>query len=189
MDIKKLNISNLKLAKYNPRKELKPGDDGFNKLKKSIETYGEIVPIVVNKNMTVISGHQRIAVLKNIGISEVYAVIVDLDDSNEKALNIAMNKVQGDWDYDALNTLLNELNSDLDDIEITGFSLDELDGILVMDRNEFFVGNNKKKCRDVYKLYAATADKDKALRFAQLFGCNELRLDKNNRMTIKLGDK
>ena len=67
MDIQKINIQKLKPAKYNPRIDLQPGDKEYQKIKKSIETFGYVEPIIVNKDMTVIGGHQRLKVLKELG--------------------------------------------------------------------------------------------------------------------------
>ena len=87
MNIKNLKLDELNPAKYNPRKELKPGDKEFEKLKSSIENFGYVELIVVNKRNknTVISGHQRLSVLKHLGKTEAECVIVDLDDNEEKA--------------------------------------------------------------------------------------------------------
>ena len=80
--------------------------------------------------MTVIGGHQRLKVLKDLGITEVECIVVDLDKTNEKALNIALNKIQGDWDEDKLEALLQELKLEEFDMNLTGFDFDEVDEIL-----------------------------------------------------------
>lgn len=80
--------------------------------------------------MTVIGGHQRLKVLKELGYTEVECVVVDLDQKKEKALNIALNKISGDWDNDKLEELLAELKQTDIDMDITGFSFDEVDEIL-----------------------------------------------------------
>ena len=63
-------IGQLKPAAYNPRKQLKPGDKEYEKIKKSIQEFGYVEPIIVNYDMTVIGGHQRLTVLKNLGYEE-----------------------------------------------------------------------------------------------------------------------
>ena len=95
VDIRILKLSELNPAKYNPRKELKPGDSEYEKLKRSIENFGYVELIVVNETtgLTVISGHQRLSVLKALGYDSVECVVVNLDAVHEKALNIAMNKI------------------------------------------------------------------------------------------------
>ena len=121
MDIKTVNINDLKLAKYNPRKDLKPGDPDYEHLKHSIEHWGMVDPLIVNSNMIVIGGHQRLKVLRDLGYDEVECVMVDLDDANEKALNIALNKISGEWDLELLESEIGILQ-DMDfDIDLTGF--------------------------------------------------------------------
>lgn len=130
MNIQKIKIESLKPAEYNPRKDLKPGDEEYQKIKKSITEFGYVAPVIVNSNMTVIGGHQRLKVLKELGYTEVECVVVDLDQEKEKALNIALNKISGDWDNDKLEELLAELKQTDIDMDITGFSFDEVDEIL-----------------------------------------------------------
>ena len=82
MEWKMLPIGQLKPAAYNPRKQLKPGDKEYEKIKKSIEEFGYVEPIIVNYDMTVISGHQRLTVLKNLGYEEVQCVVVHIEDED-----------------------------------------------------------------------------------------------------------
>lgn len=130
MNIQKIKIDKLIPATYNPRKNLKPSDAEYVKIKNSIEKFGFVSPLVINKDMTVIGGHQRLKVLKEMGIVEVECIIVDLDKTNEKALNIALNKIQGDWDEEKLEALLQELKLEDFDTNLTGFDFDEVDEIL-----------------------------------------------------------
>lgn len=130
MNIQKIKIDKLIPATYNPRKDLKPSDAEYVKIKNSIEKFGFVSPLVINKDMTVIGGHQRLKVLKEMGIVEVECIIVDLDKTNEKALNIALNKIQGDWDEEKLEALLQELKLEDFDTNLTGFDFDEVDEML-----------------------------------------------------------
>ena len=93
MEIQKITINKLIPATYNPRKDLKPGDAEYQKIKKSILEFGFVSPLVVNKDMTVIGGHQRLKVLQELGVESVECIIVDLDKTKEKALNVALNKI------------------------------------------------------------------------------------------------
>ena len=122
-------LKDLNPAKYNPRKKLKPGDKEFEKLKKSIENFGYVELIVVNvaNHNTVISGHQRLSVLKHIGEEEVECVVVELNENDEKALNVAMNKVSGEWDQDLLADLLADLKDADYNMDLTGFDPPEMD--------------------------------------------------------------
>ena len=130
MNIQKIKIDKLIPATYNPRKDLKPGDAEYIKIKNSIENFGYVSPLIINKDMTVIGGHQRLKVLKELGFTELECIIVDLDKTKEKALNIALNKIQGDWDEEKLEVLLQELKLDDFDTNLTGFDFDEVDEIL-----------------------------------------------------------
>ena len=122
MDIQKVKLSELTEAPYNPRVELKPGDAEYEKLKKSLEHFGYVEPIVVNKrNMTVIGGHQRLHVMKDLGMEEAEIVYVDLDENDEKALNVALNKISGEWDAEKLKELLDSLNFSGYNLDLTGF--------------------------------------------------------------------
>lgn len=132
MNIIKRHIDDLVPAEYNPRVDLKPGDKEYEKLKRSIEEFGYVEPIIYNKkNNTVVGGHQRLKVLKDLGYTDIDVVEVDLNENDEKALNIALNKVSGDWDNEKLEELLNELNNEADfDISLTGFDENEINSLL-----------------------------------------------------------
>ena len=131
LDIRTLKIADLNPAKYNPRKKLKPGDKEYEKLKKSIENFGYVELIVVNiaNNNTVVSGHQRLSVLKDLGVEEVECVVVSLNDEQEKQLNLAMNKVNGAWDEDALAALLQDMQAHNYNMELTGFEPPEMEAL------------------------------------------------------------
>ena len=124
-------LDELNPAKYNPRKKLKPGDKEFEKLKKSIQNFGYVELIVVNaaNNNTVISGHQRLSVLKHLGETEAECVVVELNENDEKALNIAMNKVTGAWDEQMLADLITDLKEADYDLDYTGFDAPEIDAL------------------------------------------------------------
>jgi DNA modification methylase len=127
MQIEKIEAGRLKAAAYNPRKDLKPGDAEFEKLKRSIEEFGYVEPVIWNKRTgNVVGGHQRLKVLQHLGQTEVDCVIVDLDDQKEKALNIALNKISGSWDDALLATLLKDLEQSGFDVSLTGFEAAEV---------------------------------------------------------------
>ena len=126
MNFEKISVGELKSASYNPRKDLKPGDAEYEKLKRSIQEFGYVEPVIWNKRTgTVVGGHQRIKVMKDLGYEEVDCVVVDLDEQKEKALNIALNKISGEWDEGLLATLLKDLDNNGYDITFTGFDLAE----------------------------------------------------------------
>lgn len=127
MEHKIMNVADIIPAAYNPRIKLTKKDYEYQCLDKSIDEFGFVVPLIVNKrNNTLISGHQRLEVLKQRGITEIDVVLVDFDEAQEKALCIAMNKIEGQWDYGKLADILEELHDSEIDITCTGFSEKEI---------------------------------------------------------------
>lgn len=130
MQIEKLKTDLLIPADYNPRKDLKPGDPEYEKLKRSIEQFGYVEPVIWNKTTShVVGGHQRLKVLLDMGIAEVECVVIEMDEDKEKALNIALNKISGDWDKDKLALLIADLQGADFDVSLTGFEPAELDAL------------------------------------------------------------
>lgn len=130
MLIEKKNTAELLPADYNPRKDLKPGDPEYDKLKRSIEQFGYVEPVIWNKvTGRVVGGHQRLKVLIDMGITEVECVVVEMDAEKEKALNIALNKISGEWDKEKLALLIADLQGADFDVSLTGFDPAELDAL------------------------------------------------------------
>lgn len=131
MDICKVNVERLLLAGYNPRVDLKPNDEGYKNLQRSIETFGYIEPIIWNERTGhVIGGHQRLKVLIAKGYSEIEVSRIDVSEEDEKLLNVALNKITGRWDMDKLEDLLRDIQDSDGDILLTGFSQEEVDDML-----------------------------------------------------------
>jgi len=160
MNIKKIDINLLNSSEYKPRKDLKPEDIEYKKIKRSIEKFGYVDPLILNKDMTVIGGNQRLKVLKELNYKKVDCVLLDLDKTKEKALNIALNKIEGEWDLLKLKDLLQELNTGEIDMDITGFDYTDLEKLMT----QFYVPEEKddevpdipeepiSKLGDLYKL-------------------------------------
>jgi len=130
MIIEKKNTADLLPADYNPRKDLKPGDAEYEKLKRSIEQFGYVEPVIWNKTTgRVVGGHQRLKVLIDMGMTEVDCVVVELSEEKEKALNVALNKISGDWDKDKLALLIADLQGADFDVSLTGFEPAEIDAL------------------------------------------------------------
>ena len=130
MEIQKIDINKLIPATYNPRKDLKPNDKEYIKIKNSIINFGYVEPVSINKDFTVIGGHQRLKVLKELNYEKIECIVVDLDKTQEKALNIALNKISGEWNTEKLENLLQELLQENFDVNLTGFDSEEIDNIL-----------------------------------------------------------
>lgn len=122
-------IDDLKPVDYNPRVELKPGDREYEKICASIERFGYAEAIIVNNDLTVIGGHQRLNVLKDLGYTKIEVAQVDLSKQEEKALNIALNKITGVWDSEKLTDLLSSLDENDFDLSLTGFDETELEDL------------------------------------------------------------
>lgn len=132
MDIRKLHISKINPAPYNPRVDLQPGDPEYEKLKRSIQEFGYVQLLIWNERSgNLVGGHQGFKILvTELGCTEVDVSVVDLDDIQEKALNIALNKISGSWDEEQLALVLAELqDSDLDEA-LTGFDDKEITKLL-----------------------------------------------------------
>ena len=127
MEFKKLKIADLVPASYNPRKALKPGDAEYEKIKNSITEFGYVDPVIVNDDMTVIGGHQRLTVLKDLGFEEIDCVVISIDKTKEKALNIALNKITGEWNKELLADLIKDLQEADFDVAFTGFDPPEVE--------------------------------------------------------------
>ena len=141
MQIERLKTEQLIPADYNPRKDLKPGDPEYDKLKRSIEQFGYVEPVIWNKTTgNIVGGHQRLKVLLDMGISEVECVVIEMDEEKEKALNIALNKISGEWDKDKLALLITDLQGADFDISLTGFEPAEIE--------DLFDATNKKDVKE-----------------------------------------
>lgn len=100
MKIEQRKISSLKPAPYNPRQATKQQEEN---LKRSLEKFGVVEPVIVNDQTGhIVGGHFRVRELKKLGVKDVDCVIVDLSLEDEKELNIRLNANTGGWDFDML---------------------------------------------------------------------------------------
>ena len=168
MKIKKINITDINEADYNPRTI---SDDEMTKLENSITEFGFVDPMIINlKNNKLIGGHQRYNALLSLNmkkgnfaeelnlveLGDIGWVFPDMDlkiesEQHEKALNIALNKISGAWDNEKLFTLLEELEYDDMGIELTGFTDEEMEmlekGVYNSDYEEDYFDN----LEDIYE--------------------------------------
>lgn len=130
MNLQRMELSALKGADYNPRKDLQPDDPEFQKIRRSIQEFGCVEPIIWNRQTQhVVGGHQRLKVLLNMGQTEAEVVVIDCTLREEKILNVMLNRTKGRWDNEKLAALMQEL-SDAGEVELTGFDEWELQGLL-----------------------------------------------------------
>lgn len=146
MKIERKRIADLMPAPYNPRKISRKD---YEDLKRSISELGYVEPIIWNAlTGHVVGGHQRLKALRELGETEIECVIVGLSDAQEKALNIALNKISGDWDDEKLNLLLSDLSTLDIDITLTGFDLKDID-----EDNDGYYGDERERTYDLYRLH------------------------------------
>ena len=155
MKFEKIPLSEIKLSDYNPRRI---SQEEVQHLKNSIKQFGFVSPIIRNlRNNRIIGGHQRYKVLLEEGIEELFLLSLggigwcfsdnDLkidDDVGEKALNLALNKIKGEWDEYKLNNILEELSLEGLDISLTGFEKQDIcdDFIDLKDDDNSFFNND-----------------------------------------------
>ena len=123
--IEQVPITQLNAAIYNPRTI---SNAELGKLIQGIKEFGFVQPVVVNKiNNVIIGGHQRVKAAKELGMEYVPVHWVELPPNKEKALNLSLNKISGEWDEEMLKSMLAEMDTDL---ELTGFDDEEIDKLL-----------------------------------------------------------
>lgn len=137
--VQEIKIELLNEATYNPRITLEPGMVEWEKLKHSIETFGNVQPIVWNKRTgNVVGGHQRLSVLKSLGYETAPCSVVDLDENEEILLNIALNKIKGKWDYEKLESILKDFDNEV--ATASGFSEEEI--AIILAKNEELINDD-----------------------------------------------
>lgn len=171
MKIEKIKLADLQEAEYNPRWI---SSDDMDKLKNSIETFGVVEPILINlkENNRIIGGHQRYNALIDlyyddnefnpdlnlIRLNDSLGWVFpnnenELTDPNyEKALNLALNKISGEWDNDKLKIILEELELTPVEIELTGFDEIEIEELSLSEEtvsDEEGVENDRKYGIDI----------------------------------------
>ena len=134
--IERRPVADLLPAGYNPRVAVEPGSRLYEQLQRSLQMFGYAAPIVWNKRSgRIVGGHQRLSVMiQAFGVEEVDVRVVDLSDTQEKALNVALNKIAGDWDTAKLASLLRDLDALDDDADVTaldtGYNRKEITDLL-----------------------------------------------------------
>lgn len=131
--VRDIDISLINEAPYNPRVKLEPGMPEWEKLNNSLSDFGNLVPLVWNEQTgNLVGGHQRLSILRGRGETQIPCSVVHLSEYDEKLLNIALNKIKGQFDYDKLRDLMNELDYEIR--EKSGFAAEEI--ALILQSNE-----------------------------------------------------
>ena len=130
MEVVKISTSDLRqmVSPYNPRTI---SDHDLAALARSMHEFGIVEPIVINRRTgRIVGGHQRVKAAEASGIEELPVVYVDLDETQEKQLNIALNRISGEFDMEKLGDLLKELEDGGADLDLTGFTSTEIDDLI-----------------------------------------------------------
>lgn len=131
MQFERRKLADLRPAEYNPRKALTPSDPEYVQIKRSLQEFGYADPIVINRDGTIIKGHQRRNVMMDLGYEDAEVIVLDIQDKQkEKALNIALNKITGKWDDQLLKDILVELDLEGYDFTVSGFQRSELEDLI-----------------------------------------------------------
>lgn len=168
--MQRLAIKQIKPAAYNPRKKLRPQDPEYQRIKRSIQTFGMVDPLVWNKRSgNLVGGHQRLKILRDeFGVSEVDVSVVDLAPAEEKALNLALNKVGGQWDEGALADLLGELREQID-ASLSGFTQTEIDNLLDSEPAETAEDTSSQLADLIYRVIIDCKDENEQREMLERF--------------------
>jgi len=169
MEINKVKLKDLNFCPYNPRKI---SENELNKLKKSLTEFGCVSPLLVNqKTGWIVGGNQRLRALKELYSEdyEVEVVQVNIDDKQEKALNLALNKISGEWDYENLGSILDSLK-ELNYVDFSGF--EDIDIKVISDlisKEEVFEEGNLEPKETTYPLVFLFNDKQERDEYDKYF--------------------
>lgn len=127
----KIAISKLRFAEYNPRQITR---SVIESLKKSLKKFGEVVPIVINtykgRENVIVGGEKRCRAATELGWQEIIYTTVNLPLEDEKALNLALNKIEDKWDDAKLAAVMTDLTKSDFDLSVTGFNEVEISNLL-----------------------------------------------------------
>ncbi len=192
--MRKIPVGRIHAAAYNPRKNLVPADPEYQKLKRSITEFGLVDPLVWNERSgNLVGGHQRLKVLVNeFQVREVPVSVVNLGPAAEKALNLALNKITGEWDDLALADVLGGLlEEESIDVGLSGFDEAEIKAALVRthlerEQQRMTLEREEQLRREAVARRAADARAARAeserLEMAQRAAERRLRMERNARL-------
>ena len=178
MKIEKVKIAKLNPAKYNPRRMT---NKQYKDLKNSLEKFGLVDPIIINADNTVVGGHQRLRIMRELGAEIVPVVRLNLSKEDEKELNIRLNKNTAEFDLDVLanNFEIDELKDwGFKDVEL-GFNIDKIVDGNIEDDHIPEVKQSRVKLGDVWQLgkhRLMCGDSTKPNNVNLLFNNNEIEL-------------
>lgn len=137
-----MSLDDITPAEYNPRADLKPGDQRYDQIKYSIGKFGLVDPLVWNaRTQRLVGGHQRLKVLRDLGHDIASVSVVDLDEIEERKLNVSLNRVQGEWDLPALQDMLaGRVSEDQQFLRMLDLQVPQLQHQIEAQREDALVG-------------------------------------------------
>ena len=124
-------LADLIPAEDNPRRDLQPGDRGWENIHTSLDEFGMLEPYILNERTgRLVSGHQRRKIEMYRGIEEGTVLIIDVNEEQEVILRVKLNRIHGYWDNEKLADLLNEIKDETGTLDGTGFEQWELDNLV-----------------------------------------------------------
>jgi DNA modification methylase len=121
-------IDQLRPDPANPRRI---SDAKLEALTRSLREWGFVQPVLARReDNVVIGGHQRLVAARRLGYKTVPVIFLDLSADQARSLNLALNKISGDWDQELLARMLADLKVSDIDLSLTGFGDDEVAKLL-----------------------------------------------------------
>ena len=133
MEIIEKDINELKFLKENPRVNLNEKDIEFQQLVESISYFGLQMPLLINKDNVVLAGNLMLKALKYLHWEKVPCIITSVNPSKEIFLNIALNKIKGDWHILRLKDLVAGDKVSINNLVAIGFTNPEIDALKLID--------------------------------------------------------
>ncbi len=128
MQVEQVAIDTLRPDPANPRRI---GEAELEALTRSIGEWGLVQPVLARRaDRVVIGGHQRLVAARKLGLKTVPVVWLDLTQEQARLLNVALNRISGEWDSDLLGQLLRDLSATVDDLTLSGFDEGELEKLM-----------------------------------------------------------
>src|SRR5207253_6454081 len=128
LQIVQVLIDDLHPDPANPRKI---GASELDALTRSLREFGFVQPVIArHEDHIVIGGHQRLVAARRLGYKTVPVIFVDLSPEQSHLLNLALNKISGDWDEQLLARMLADLQANAVDLDVSGFGADEINALL-----------------------------------------------------------
>src|SRR6185503_12462957 len=109
LTVEHVDIKELRPDPANPRRI---SEDQLEALTRSLREFGFVQPVLARReDKMVIGGHQRLVAARRLGIQQIPVIFLDVTDEQAKLLNLALNRISGEWDEQLLARLLADLNA------------------------------------------------------------------------------